>query len=159
MSSFSDILDRRPDEIERPKPLPQGTYRAIVKGMYEEVISSQKKTPGVKFQFQIVSAGDDVDQEALNEWSQRKDGSTRVLSDATLSTTFWVTEGAAFMLTDFLTNLGLLDEDGKREDGASMRAVLSETPNCEVMLFIKHRVSEDGKMTFAEVGSTAKVED
>lgn len=153
MSNFSEILDRAPSEIERPKPLPEGTYTALIKGLYEEVKSSKKQTPGVKFNFQILAADEDVDPDALTEWMTRQDGSSKSLQDATISTTYWITEGAAFMLTDFLGHLGL----GEDFEG-SIRAALQETPNRQVKIFIGHRPSEDGKSLFAEVKSTAPAE-
>lgn len=151
---FSDILDRAPSEIERPKPLPQGTYRCMVDGLYEEVTSGQKGTPGVKFKFKIISSGEDVDEDALKEWMTKADGSTRTLADASLSTTYWLTEGSAFMLKEFLTNLGVIDESYE----GSMRAALADTPNREIDVYVKHKPTQDGKGFFAEVGSTAKVD-
>jgi len=159
--SFSSILDRAPSEIERPKPLPIGTYLCAVNGLYEDVVSSQKKTPGFKFKFSVLQAGEDVDQDKLNEWMQKKDGTSRTLADASLSTTYWDTPDAGSMLMDFLCDLGIMtrDAEGAYEYDGTGRAAMAETPGRQLLVFVKHRPSKDGQMFFAEVGSTAPVEE
>ena len=64
-ASFESILDTPATEVERPKPLPAGTYDAIVKGLPEFGESSQKKTPFARFTLAMQSAGEDVDEEEL----------------------------------------------------------------------------------------------
>ena len=63
--SFESILDTPATEVERPKPIPAGTYDVIVKGLYEQGESTQKKTPFVRFIYAIQSAGEDVDPDEL----------------------------------------------------------------------------------------------
>ena len=75
--TFASILDRPSGDTEKPKPLPVGTYSAMVKGLPEEGKSSQKKTPFVKFTLQLLQAADDVDPEALAENLKGKPPSTR----------------------------------------------------------------------------------
>jgi len=36
--------------------------------------------------------------------------------------------------------------------------MIDQTPNCEVIAFIKHRASEDGQSVFAELAKTAPAE-
>ena len=63
--TFESILDTPATEVERPKPLPAGTYDVIVKGLYEQGESTQKKTPYVRFIYAIQSAGEDVDADEI----------------------------------------------------------------------------------------------
>lgn len=144
--SFSDILNRPSSQTERPKPLPVGTYLAMVKGQHEEGESAKKRTPFVKFALQLLQAADDVDEVALAEALNGK-----ALHEKTISTTFYVTEDAAWRLGKFLEDLGFEPGD------ASYQQMMGQAPGKQVMIAIKHRPSEDGTSVFAEVASTAAV--
>lgn len=140
--NFSSILDKPVDaEANRPKPLPTGTYTCIVDGIPRFDKSKQKQTDFVEFQLKPVSAGADVDQEALT--------AAGGLSK-TIRTTFYLTEEAAFRLDQFLENLGL-DKGISRKEGISM------APGRQVLAVVTHRASQDGTAIFAEVNSTARV--
>src|SRR5882724_588340 len=62
---FSDILDRAADDIKPPPTLPQGPYLTILQGLPEQIESSKKKTPGLRFTHKIVAPLDGVDEDAL----------------------------------------------------------------------------------------------
>lgn len=143
-ASFESILDTPATEVERPKPLPAGTYDAIVKGLPEYGESSQKKTPFCRFTLAMQAAGEDVDAEELE--------SIGGLEGKSLKSTYYTTPDALFRLTDFLEHCGI-DLDGK-----TIRQAIDETPNCSVKAVITHRASEDGQQIFAEVKRTMKAE-
>lgn len=143
-TNFASILDMPTSEIERPKPLPTGTYTFSIQGLYKEDKSTKKQTPYIEFTCKPVAAGDDVDQDALKEMGG--------LGDKTFRHTFYLTENSAFRLKDFLL------DDLKLEEQDNLRQMLADTPNCQFLGTIKHRPSEDGKAVFAEIGSTAPVE-
>ena len=143
-ASFESILDTPATEVERPKPLPSGTYDAIVKGLPEYGESSQKKTPFCRFTLAMQAAGEDVDAEELE--------SIGGLEGKSLKSTYYTTPDALFRLTDFLEHCGI-DLDGK-----TIRQAIDETPNCSVKAVITHRASEDGQQIFAEVKRTMKAE-
>lgn len=143
MANISDILNRPADEVEAPKPLPPGSYNCVVKGLPEQGESSKKKTPFLKFALQITSARDDVDEDALKEYGP--------VAGKIIDATYYITDDALFMLTDFLSSLGI-DLDGK-----SISAAIDESPNCEVVAFIKHEPSQDGSRFFARLGKTARI--
>lgn len=147
-ATFESILDQKADEVERPKPAPAGTFDVIVKGMYEQGESSQKKTPFVRFTYAFVEAKEDVDEEALAEWLGEDKISERSIRD-----TYYLTNDALWRLTDTLERMGI-DQEGK-----SVRACLDETPNASLRILIGHRASEDGEQVFAEVKRTLKIED
>lgn len=151
-TSFESILDTPATEVERPKPLPAGTYDCIVKGLYEEGQSSQKKTPFVRFTYALVAAGEDVNEEELTEILTDKDGDVASLSSRTIKDTYYTTPEALFRLTDTITNMGI-DIEGK-----SVRACLADTPNSSLKIVVGHRASEDGQQIFAEVKRTMKAD-
>lgn len=147
MSVFEDILNRNSDDIAPPPVLPQGPYHTIVIGLPEQVVSAQKKTPGLQFVHKIVAPMEGVDEEAINEIEGGVIGKE-------IKNTFWITEASAFMLKDFLTHCGI-DLEGK-----TMGAALDEVPNREVVVFIKHDIVGEGDAarSIAKVGRTAPVE-
>lgn len=151
--SFASILDRPANEIERPKPLPVGTYTTILQGMPRQDKSAKKQTPFVEFTHKIISAGEDVDHDDLTSYLTAKDGSVKSLQDVTIKNTYYITEGSAFMLQDFLKNCGF-DIEGDQ----SMRQMLDETPGRQVNITIRHEASQDGQSVFARIGGTAAVE-
>lgn len=150
---FESILDTPVANVERPKPMPAGTYDCIVRGLYEEGVSSQKKTPFVKFTYAFQAALDDVDEDELKELLTDKEGNTAPLSDRTIKDTYYTTPDALFRLTDVLTNMGIEDLESK-----TIRQALSETPNSPIRVVISHRASEDGESIFAEVKRTMKAD-
>jgi hypothetical protein len=147
MANISDILNRPAEDVEAPKPLPPGSYNCVVKGLPEQGESSKKKTPFLKFALQITSPREDIDEEALAEYTA--DGAAVV--GKIIDATYYITDGALFMLTDFLESLGIDFAGGK-----SVSAAIDESPNCEVVAFVKHEPSNDGKRFFARLASTAK---
>lgn len=153
MSNFASILDAAPTEIVRPKSLPVGSYLCVINGLPRYDQSSKKKTDFVEFQLKPLSAGDDVDQDDLNIWMQKEDGTTRTLADASIKATYYLTETAAYRLDEFHEHCGLeLDPNVSRRQRNEMAT------GCQVMAFVKHRASDDGKNVFAELGSTAPAE-
>ncbi|HEX9613651.1 MAG TPA: hypothetical protein VGA05_08555 [Candidatus Bathyarchaeia archaeon] len=142
MASFQDILDRQSSEIERPKPLPTGTYECVVKGLPRFDKSSKKQTDFVEFTLQPTGTLDDVDQEALDEMGG--------FASRTIKATFYLTEDAAWRLKKFLVDLGI-------DESQTLRQMIDEAPGSSVLATIKHRASEDGQSIFGEIGGTAKV--
>lgn len=141
---FGSILDRQGSEIERPKPLPQGSYLCVVKGLPRHDKSAKKQTPYVEYTLQPLQALDDVDAEALAEIGG--------LENKTIKATFYLTEASAFMLKDFLAHCGVDVE------GQTLRAAIEEAPNCQVIAHMKHEASEDGERVYSKLAKTAPVE-
>lgn len=151
MAQFTDILDKPATEIDRPKPLPVGTYQWIIQGLPRYDKSKEKQTPFYEFTCKCTGALDDVDDDALNEWAQKADGTSRALTDFTTRLTFYITEDSLYRLQEFLEHCGI---DG---DGKTTRQCIDETPNCEFVGSIIHKPSQDGQSVFANIGKTAPV--
>lgn len=147
MNTFASILDRTSSEIERPKPLPMGTYICSVKGLPKQDVSSKKKTEFCEFTLQVLGAHEDVDADALAECLKGK-----ALSEKTIRATYYVTDDAAWRLQEFVDHCGV--EDGP---GISLRQRISAIAGSQVNVYIRHKPSDDGTMIYAEVGSTAPV--
>lgn len=151
MPNLADILDTPASEIERPKPLPVGSYVAMVKGRHREDVSSKKGTPFVEFTLQLLEAMDDVDPDDLQEALTKPSGDVIPLREKTVRATYYVTEDAKWRLKKFLTDLGI------DADGVSLKQMLDEAPGKHCRIVIKHQTSEDGEATFANVSATARI--
>jgi len=139
--NFASILDEAPSEVERPKPLPAGTYTCIVSGapIYDK--SSKKQTPYVQFTLRPISAEADVDEEELAEMGG--------FENKTIRATYYLTDDAVFRLDEFHEHCGL-----DLGDSASRRARNDAVMNSQVRAVVKHRTSDDGTQIFAELSRT-----
>lgn len=144
MASFSDILDKSSDQVERPKPLPVGTYQAVVRGMPEFIESSKKKTPGARFVLEILAAGDDVDGEALEEMGG--------FQGKTLRHDLWLTEDSLWRAKEFAEHCGV------DTAGFTIGQCLEACNGAQVMVTVRHEPAQDGSDgIFARIGKTAPV--
>ena len=143
--NFASILAESPDHVERPKPLPVGTYLCTV-GTPEIGESSKKKTPFLRFPLKPLAPMQDVDEEALAEVGG--------LENKNLSITFYVTADAAFMLDDFHANCGV-----DLSDGLTRADRNEEVINAQVLAVVTHRTDDnDPSRVYVEVRRTAKAE-
>lgn len=141
--NFGALLDTPASEITAPPVFPAGTWHWRVIGQPRQDVSSKKQTPFVEFTLKPMAAMEDVDQEALNEFGS--------FAEKTLPATFYITEKSTFVLKEFLTHCGISDE------GVSLRQMIDEAMNCEVLGSIRHEASEDGQRVFARFGRFAPV--
>lgn len=143
--AFQSILDRPSTDIERPKPMPVGTYVVVVQGQPKFDKSTKKQTDYVEFTFKFLEALDDVDTDALD--------AVGGIKDKTIRNTYYLTEQAAFRLVDFLDHVGAGDED------MSLGQRIPEAVGKQCLATISHRASEDGQAVFAQVKSTAPIQE
>lgn len=126
---LSNLLGKRSDEIEKPKPLPIGNYGWLIKS-HEIVESSQKKTPGVQFTVQPFEAKDDVDEDLLAEVKEPFKKQMKL--------TFWITEDSLWRLNDFLQMLEL------GGNGETLEELIPETTGQQFVAKVKHEQMQDG---------------
>jgi|SRR5581483_4111054 len=147
--SFSSILDRAPSEIEKPKPLPQGSYTTVLVGQPRIDKSAKKQTEFREFTHKIHAAGDDVDADDLATYL----GDNKKLTDVTIKNTYYITEGAVWRLKEFLEHCGI-----DLDDVDTLAEAIEQTPGKQVGIFINHEASQDGTSVFARIGKTFVVE-
>jgi uncharacterized protein (DUF488 family) len=153
--TFSSILDRQSVDVERPKPLPAGTYDTMIQGMFRLDKSSKKQTEFSEYTHKITSVGEDVDENELKAYLTNADGSTKSINDVTIKNQYYHTEESLFRLKDFLKDCGIEDVD---VPGNSLRSLMEQTPNCQVRIFVVHEPSQDGQSVFAKIKKTMPVE-
>ena len=142
--NFSDILDKPASETEKPKPLPVGGYVCVVKGLPRRDKSSKKGTPFVEFTLQPLEVLEDVDADELTAMGG--------FTNKTIKATYYLTDDALWRLKDFLEHCGI-----EIADGASYSQLIEETPNCQVIAYLRHEASEDGTSIYARLGKTAPI--
>lgn len=155
MPNFADILDTPSTEISRPKPLPQGTYLWMVKGLPRLDKSTRKGTEFSEYICQCLEASDDVDEDALKASLTKASGDVIPLRDRTIRVTFYHTEDALYRLKKFLDDLDIEELDGGKP--RKMRERMQDVPGRQFWGHLKHTPSEDGEMIFANIDKTAKV--
>lgn len=141
--NFSSILDEAPTEVNRPKPLPVGTYTFVV-GQWSVGKSSKKGTPYVEFPMRAIAADEDVDADALDEAGG--------LDGKTLRNTFYTTEDAIYRLDEFHEHCGI-----DLEEPLSRRQRNDEVVNAQVRAYVGHRQADQNdpnSPVFAEIKRT-----
>lgn len=137
-ANFNAILSKQVEEVERPKPLPVGTYLFnIVRHEFGE--SQQKKTPYVRFICKPMMAQDDVDKSMLPENWQSKE----------FRQDFYLTDEAMFRLRDFLETIQV------SVSGRTFAAAIPDTTNRQFLGTVTHTIGKDGKSVYAEIGNVA----
>lgn len=127
-SDFSKLLSKNMDGVERPKPLPPGTYYGrIEKFSVDE--SKEKKTPFVRFNLKVTSADESIDADAVNGID---------LSKKQLRKDFYLTPDADYRLKEFLKSCGI------KVQGRTFGEVLPETVNSPVIMEVTQRAAQDG---------------
>lgn len=145
MANFAALLNVKADTVEKPKPLPQGTYLGTITG-HEFDESQKKKTPFVRFHIQPVSPEPDVDEELFTEF-----GGQAKLASKKQRTDFYLTEDSMFRLTDFLKDVCKLDADGR-----TLAELIPETTGVQIKFNISHSIN-NGEV-YANIADMAAVD-
>jgi hypothetical protein len=154
-ANMQDIMDTPMSDITPPLPPPVGNYAAMVVGHGNEDTATTG-TKYIQFTLQLQQAYDDVNDELLQEYLTRLDGTTVALSDKTVqSERYYLTENAKWRLKKFLNDLGISD---KNDDGSdkSLREAAMEVPGKMLTITITHRASNSGGI-FANVSQTSPI--
>jgi hypothetical protein len=154
--SMQDIMDTPMSDIAPPKPIPPGTYTAMVVGHANEDTASTG-TKYYQFTLQLQEADTDVNGDALQEALTKMDGTVMPLREKTVqSDRYYVTDASLFRLKKFLNDLGI---GNKHEDGSEkgLREALMEAPGKLVTITVTHRAGNSGGI-FANVSQTSPVE-
>ena len=158
--TFSSVLDTPSSQIDRTvKQLPPGTYTAMVVGQPRIDKSTKKGTEFSEYTMRIMEAHDDVDEDALEEYLTRSDGTKKLLQDCTIRNTYYHTEAAIGRLLTFFDHLdGLKPNDAKEVDD-SPKQRMNEVAGKQCLIHIRHEPLLSGEGVIARIGSTSLIED
>jgi len=143
-------MDMPMDQILPPKPMPAGDYLAMAVG-HAEPGQASTGTPFVTVTFQYMEALESVSNDDLQAALTKADGTVSALTEKTIQTRLYLTEGAAYRNKVFLTNLGI-------EPTLSINEGIQEIPGKQTIITVTHRANRSGEGVFAEVSGTAKVD-
>lgn len=143
MASFEDILNKPARDITPPKPLPVGTYLAVVEPNFEIKKMGKDQTDVIEHSIKFLAARDDVDPAALAEIPGGLVGTIR-------KHRLWVTEDAEYRMKLFYVDtLGL-------DDSMTIKQMISEAAGHQLLVTIKHRPAQDGSRLYDEIAATAR---
>ena len=148
--NFGSVLDKPSDEIKRPPALPGGHYIFVLKGLPRQDKSSKKQTEFVEFTAFPVQAQDDVDEEEMKAFVDAF-GS---IQEKVQKLTFYLTENSVFRLKEFM-----FDDLKIEDDGGPLRPKLEQTIGCQFLGHVVQTPSDDGKGMYANIKTTAPIED
>ncbi len=134
---FRSVLGQKVNEVEKPKPIPPGTYDAIIKNFELLEKLGKQENPAVRFTFHGFQPGADVDMDQLETA-----GGMEALSRRTMGFLFWLTPDAMWRLKEFLTEVCHLETDNR-----SFEEVLPETKNVGVKVVIEERIDARQELT------------
>lgn len=144
--NFASLLDEAPSEVNAPKPLPVGTYNAIIIPPVNYDKSSKKGTNFVEFTLKYTSAGPDVDEEDLAAMGGFEGKTSKVQ--------FYLTPDAVYRLDTFHRYCGL-----DLSDKVSRRERNDQVVGSAIRVQISHESSKDGSTVYARIAKTLPVED
>ncbi len=129
-TDFQSILaGAKLGEIEKPKPLPTGSYIGLIKSVAYDVSRGEKKTPFARINIELIQALDDVNQDDLASAGGVQGKKTKV--------DFYLTDDALFRLQEFV-----LDHVGLDSRGVSLDQALPMLQNMPVGVSLKQEVSQ-----------------
>lgn len=140
---FSKILGKQAEAIEKPKPMPVGTYVAVNQKLPEFQGIGKNETPGANFTLVILAPTEDVDLDQLKEYGDIKGKSVRY--------TQWLSELSEHRSKEELKNAFDIDETGK-----TLGQMYNETINKQVLVTISHEPSQDGTEIYSRATAIAK---
>jgi len=150
---FSDVLDRKVEDVKRPPNPPIGHYIWQVKKQPDsepfESRNTGKTFDRVSFQMACVEATDDVDPDELEEFGNVAGFVTTksFLFDNEDETAFQRSE---YNLKRFLEHLGI-------DESLSLGEALAASVNAQCMGELRHRPDpNDPEIVYAELGKTAQ---
>lgn len=144
--NFSQLLQNATlGEIEKPKPLPVGSYATIIKQIEQGESPGEKKTPYVRINAEIVAPLGDVNEADLETFGS--------VSGKKVKVDFYITEDSLFRLQDFI-----LEHVGLELRGMNLDQAIGQLVNHQVGMKIKHEISKkDNQTIFAVVDGTFNV--
>jgi len=154
MSTFEQILSSstKIGDIKDIPPFPTGTCLAQIIGPHEMVKSGRKETAGAQVNLRLLSIGEDVDREALDN---HLTAANRSLHDIQMRYTFWDSPYLEQSLRNFFRDALNFPEEW------SVAQCFANIPGRNVKVHIRHRPvrSDDGSMRIlSEIDSFARAD-
>lgn len=154
---FSDSLDRKLEDINRPPALPVGTYSFAIKSVpaLDSFTSARTGDEWEKITFNVtcVAPQDDVDEDELADYGSPAGAPMQKVfmftTDESKKADF---ERSMFNLKRFLGHAGV------DADGMSLSEAFEQAVGGEFLGEVKHRMDpDDPEVVYSELGRTAEM--
>ena len=148
--NFESLLDTNMDDVERPIPVPQGSYLASVKG-YEATTSKDGNTGGFIFTLTLISPFEDtVDQDELDDYGD--------ISEREPTMRWYVWQGkdeksVAYPFKRFLDSVLNVPVDGR-----TLSESMADSVGQQCLITVIHKMNQENE-PFAVIDAVATVED
>ena len=147
MPKFTDALDTKVEDIERPPLLPVGSYNALVSKLPTQDTIADGRFDVVDYMMKITSPLDDVDPDSLKEYGALDNTVIRhrFLFNTEDDQAFAKTE---FQHRQFLENALQLETKGK-----TVKQMMNDSVNAPCVVMIRWRADKnDPEIQYAEIG-------
>jgi hypothetical protein len=154
MANFQDILNRKASDIKPPPAYPVGSYHCLVDGPPEAQESSQKGTPCRVFKFKIIAPGADVNPQDLAQIDGGVIGKTLTGQP---HAAFYLVETAVWRYKEFLEDALAISPNKGNGEEKTLLEMEAEASGKQVMVKLRHEISQDGKRMMHRIDSYARV--
>ena len=148
MASFEDILNKKSSDIKPPPAYPVGTYHCLIDGPMTPGKSSQKQTDFLQAKFKILSPMADVDAAQAAELQ---------VVGKIITNDYYITDKSDYRLKEMLVEHCGIDDLIDTPQEKSLKELVAEAPGKQLLVKLRHEISQDGKRVFHRVDSTAHV--
>lgn len=157
--NLAAILDKKPEEIERPPLLPTGGYTwVITKPGTFDTMGQDGKFETVTFDCKVAAAGEDVDPDDLREYEEKAGSVTNATSRVRFM--FDTEDELRFVQTENNIKRFLQDHVKCWDDGQGLRQAITDAQGNQFFGVIRHRPDKnDPEIVYAEIGKTMAVDD
>ena len=152
MPTFSSLLDRKTEDVQRPPAIPVGIYVARIQKLPGETRKPEGKAFEIlEFPMEILEATDNVDPDDLKDFKGSVTG--KVLRHSFLFSTddegnF---ESTAAKMKDFL-------EKHCGVEGEDIRELVANSVNAQCLIEVSHRKDQnDAEIVYAQIQRTMPV--
>lgn len=150
---FSDVANKKADEIERPPLPPVGTYLWLVTKIPTIQENVKDQWDIVEYQVKAVAAQDDVDAEAIAAYGNVSNITNRI------AFLFDTTDPAKFAQTEYNHKRFLAEHLQCWEDGAGLKEAMNSSVNHQFLGTVKWTPDkQDPEVYHANISKTAPVE-
>ena len=140
--NFAEILGKQASTIEKPKPIPVGTYLCANNKIPDFKAIGKDETPCAEFNFIAIAPTEDVDPADLEAYGD--------VRGKTIRHRMFLTEKSEYRSKEELVRVFGIEEGSK-----TLGQLFNETVNKQLLVTIKHTPTQDGTDVFAEVEALA----
>lgn len=156
--NFLDVLNTRAGDIEKPKPLPIGTYRWKVTKTHKELDQGKGEWKVISIPiapFAVHEASNDVNEDDLAAFGSLNAAANDIrFMFPTDPAKVADLERTAYSLKRFL--LDVLRVDG--DDDSTIKELLAKAPGCEFVAQAHHRHDAEKDATYVDVKNYVAIE-